>query len=483
MSTPESKVIESRVPSRMDRLPWSRWHWMVIIALGITWILDGLEVQLVSEVGPILTEKSTLGLSTSEVGNAASIYLAGEVFGALFFGYVTDRVGRKKLFMVTLSVYLIGSFLASLSWGFWSFVFFRFIAGTGIGGEYAAINSAIDELIPARVRGWADLVINGTYWVGAAVATIIGTVLLDPNLVPHQYGWRVVFWIGAVLGIGVLLIRRHVPESPRWLMTHGRNDEAEELVGEIEEEVKRETGIEELPEPEGSIKVRQRGAIGFGPIVQTMKMYPRRSILGLSLMIAQTFLYNAIFFTYGLILSTFYHVGNVSLYLLPFAAGNFFGVIFLGRFFDTIGRKAMIAGTYATSGIMLAITGYLFTQGVLNAVTQTIAWSVIFFVATAAASSAYLTVSEIFPLETRAMAIAFFYAVGTAIGGVVAPSIFGALISSGSRESVFHGYLLAAVLMVLAAGVEVVMGVKAERQSLENIAAPLSAAEESTTRA
>lgn len=460
-------------------MPWSRWHWRIVFALGITWILDGLEVQLVGNAGPVLQESSTLDLTSGQVGLAASVYLIGQVIGALFFGYLTDRLGRKRLFLVTLGVYLIGTLLTAFTWSFWSFAACRFIAGLGIGGEYSAINSAIDELIPARVRGWTDLVINGSYWIGAAAASVASIFLLDPDLIARDLGWRLAFGIGALIGIVILLVRRNVPESPRWLMTHGRNDDAERTVGEIEAEVKQETGLVELPEAEGKIRVRERGSIGFGPIVQTMRSYPRRALLGLALMVSQTFLYNAIFFTYAMILTTFYDVpsGGTGIYLVFFAIGNFAGPLLIGRFFDTVGRRPMIAGTYSLSGVLLAITGYLFNQGLLTAVTQTVAWSVIFFIASAAASSAYLTVSEVFPLETRAMAIAFFYAIGTAIGGVAAPAVFGTLIGTGSPANVFYGYLFAAGLMILAAIAELFLGVRAERESLENIAPPLSAAE------
>jgi|SRR5579859_465821 len=474
------KPIKTDIPARMDRLPWSRWHWLVVFALGITWILDGLEVTIVGSVASVLTNKATLNLSAGEIGAAASIYIVGACLGALFFGYLTDRLGRKRLFMITLGVYLIATALTGISWSFASFAFFRFLTGTGIGGEYAAINSAIDELIPARVRGWVDLAINGSYWFGTIFGAFATIFLLNPNLVPLTIGWRLCFGLGVFLAFIVLIVRHYVPESPRWLMLHNRIDQANKIVGDIEDQIRGYTGLQELPEPESTITVRPRHSTGFITIGRVMvKVYPKRTVLGLSLMIGQAFLYNAIFFTYGLVLSTFYGVpgDQVGYYLIAFAAGNVMGPLLLGKLFDTIGRRKMITFTYIISGVFLGITGYLFTLGILSAVTQTIAWVVIFFFASAGASSAYLTVSEIFPLEIRSMAIAFFYAVGTGIGGVIGPVLFGTLIGTGHPQTVFYGYLIGAVVMVAAGVVEAFLGVNAERQSLESIANPLSAVE------
>jgi MFS family permease len=462
----------------MDRLPWVRWHWIVIISLGITWILDGLEVNIVGAIAGVLGEKATLHLSSPQIGFAATSYLIGAVCGALFFGYLTDRMGRKNLFMVTLLVYLVATVLTAFSWNFFSFALFRFFTGTGIGGEYSAINSAIDELIPARVRGHVDLAINGSWWVGTAIGAAATLVLLDPHLISHSIGWRLCFGLGAVLGLAVLLIRRYVPESPRWLMTHGRIDEANAVVRSIEQTVQREAGLRSLPQPEGSIVIEQRPPVGFITVARVVfKEYPKRSFLGAMLMSTQAFLYNAIFFTYALVLTKFYSVpdSSVGLYILPFAVGNFTGPLLLGRLFDTLGRRAMIASTYIISGILLAITGYLFYLGALNAVTQTIAWSIIFFFASAGASSGYLTVSEIFPLEIRAMAIALFYALGTA-AGAFAPWLFGKLIATSTR-SVFEGDLLGAGLMIVGGLTAAAFAVAAERKSLEAIAQPLSAVE------
>lgn len=463
------------VPNRMDRLPWSRWHWLVVTGLGTTWILDGLEVTLAGAIGGVL--KHSLHMSDAQVGATATFYLIGAVAGALGFGYATDRLGRKTLFTVTLLVYLLGTAASAFAWNFWSFVIFRAITGTGIGGEYAAINSAIDELIPARVRGHTDLVINATYWIGAAVGSAATIVLLGGHFFSPDLGWRFVFGIGALLGVVIIFIRRFIPESPRWLMTHGQKEEAEKVVRDVEEEVKKVTG-RELPEPEGEpLQIRVRHHTPWNEIWNAMAHANRdRSLLGLALMVAQAFFYNAIFFTYALLLVKFYGVaaGRVGYYLLPFAAGNVLGPLLIGKLFDTIGRKIMIACTYAGSGILLAITGWLFQAGDLNAETQTACWTVIFFIASCASSSAYLTVSEIFPLEIRALAISVFYAAGTLFGGVLAPVLFGWLIGTGERTKLFWGYLLAAALMLGASATEWKLGINAERQSLEKINAPLT---------
>ncbi|MFL5842768.1 MAG: MFS transporter [Thermoleophilaceae bacterium] len=473
------RVITSKIPARLDRLQWSRWHWLVVVGLGTVWILDGLEVTIVGAIASRLSEKDALGISASQVGFAATLYVIGACCGALFFGYLTDRFGRKLLFMVTLGVYLVATVATAFAPSFAWFAVCRFFTGAGIGGEYAAINSAIDELIPARVRGAWVVMINGSYWIGTAIGAALSLPLLNKNLFGPDLGWRLAFGIGAVLGIGILIVRRMVPESPRWLMIHGREEEAEEVVTDIERQVRESTG-EELKQPKGEIKVRQRETIGFGTIAKTVfKVYPRRTVYGLSLFIGQAFLYNAIFFTYALVLSTFYKVDSskVGLYLIPFAIGNFLGPVVLGRLFDTVGRRKMIAGTYILSGVLLLITAYLFKQGTLNATTQTICWCVIFFFASAGASSAYLTVSEIFPMETRAMCIAFFYAVGTGLGGAVGPLLFGALINTKHVTPVFWGYVLAGGLMIASGVVAAFLAVDAEQKQLEEIAKPITAAE------
>ena len=468
-------VIETDIPARLDRLPWARWHWLVVVALGITWILDGLEVTIVGSLGSVLQEPATLGLTARDVGLSATIYLAGAISGALFFGRLTDRLGRKKLFLVTLGVYLGATALTAASWSFASFAFFRALTGFGIGGECAAMNSAIDELLPARVRGFADIALNGSYWIGAALGALASVVLLDPRVVGHALGWRLAFGLGAVLGFSILLIRRLLPESPRWLLVHGREAEAERVVGEIEKIVMRQKKLTSLPPPHAILRVNVRPNTTIGDVARTLGgPYRRRTMLGLGLMISQAFFYNAIFFTYALVLATFYGVApeRVGLYIVPFAAGNFLGPLTIGRLFDSIGRRPMIAATYSASALMLLVTGFMFERGILTATTQTILWSVIFFVASSAASSAYLTVSEVFPLEIRAMAIAVFYAVGTGVGGLLAPAIFGALIETKSRTAVFGGYAFGALLMLGGAAVAWFLGVKAERRSLEELALP-----------
>lgn len=476
---PDTKAVRTNIPFRLDRLPWSQWHWLVVISLGITWILDGLEVTIIGSIAAVLTDSQMLHLSDVEVSAAGTAYLVGAVLGALFFARLTDKFGRKMLFMVTLCVYLLATVATAFSFNFVWFVACRFLAGTGIGGEYAAINSAIDELIPARVRGHTDLAINGSWWVGTAVGAALTTVLLNPHLFPVNVGWRLAFAMGAILGLAVLLLRRNLPESPRWLMMHGRFDEAEQVVSMIESEVMKEEHLTSLPEPQGSIVIRPVGTVSFREIARTMvRQYPTRSLLGFSLMVGQAFLYNAIFFTYGLVLTKFYHIPNssVGLYLIPFAIGNILGPLLLGRLFDTIGRRPMISFTYIVPGILLTITGWLFVQGILNAVTQTICWSIIFFFASAGASAAYLTVSEVFPLEIRAQASAFFYAIGTG-AAALAPVLFGVLIQSGQPVNVFYGYIIGAALMAAAGVIEIFFGVDAERQSLEYVARPLSSVE------
>ncbi len=465
------------IPARLDRLPWSRFHWLVVTALGITWILDGLEVTLVGSLSGAIAESHSAGITTAEIGYAASAYLAGAVLGALFFGWLTDRLGRKKLFTITVLVYLLATVASGLAWSFWSFALFRFFTGAGIGGEYAAVNATIQELIPARRRGFTDLVINGSFWIGAALGASGALLALDPSIVPPALGWRVAFVIGGAIGFITLLLRRWLPESPRWLMTHGQPAAADAVTRGIEARVAAETGPLP-PAPPGRLRLRSDKHSWFAEGVAALfGQYRRRTVVGVALMAAQAFCYNAVFFTYALILTTFYKVpsGRVGLFILPFAAGNFLGPLLLGRLFDTIGRKTMIAGTYILSGVLLVATGWLFAQGVLDAVQQTMAWTVIFFFASAAASSAYLTVGESFPLEVRAVAIAIFYAFGTGIGGVAAPALFGALIAGGSRGQIFYGYLLGGVLMVAGGLIEAWLGVASERRSLEDIAAPLSA--------
>jgi MFS family permease len=469
-------VVETDIPARLDRLPWSGFHTRVVVALGVTWILDGLEVTLAGALSGALKQSPVLQLSNTEIGLAASAYLIGAVLGALFFGWLTDRLGRKKLFFITLSVYLVATGATAFSWDFWSFALFRFLTGAGIGGEYTAINSTIQELIPARVRGWTDLVINGSFWVGAAMGAAGSIVLLDPAVIDPEIGWRLAFFIGAVLALIIFVIRLWIPESPRWLMTHGRVEEAERIVAGIEQSLLAKRQIvtsTDLPR----VRLRSRRSTPLIEVAWVLVHHQRqRSLVGLTLMASQAFFYNAIFFTYALILTDFYGIraDHVGWYFLPFALGNFTGPLLLGRLFDTLGRRIMITFTYAMSGLLLAATGWLFAADLISAATQTICWMVIFFFASAAASSAYLTVSETFPLEIRALAIACFYAIGTGVGGVIGPWLFGVLIDTGSRVSVFGGYLLGAALMVAAAAVQWRWGVAAERKPLEAVTRPLA---------
>jgi MFS family permease len=459
-------------------LPWSGFHRLVVAALGITWILDGLEVTLAGSVAAALQTSPRLHLSAEQVGLTGSAYLIGAVLGSLFFGHLTDRLGRKKLFNVTLGVYLVATAATAFSWNFESFLFFRFLTGAGIGGEYSAINSAIQELIPARLRGRIDLAINGSFWVGAAAGALVSVPLLDPNLFGPDLGWRIAFGSGALLGLFILYLRRFLPESPRWLMIHGRDGEAHEVMSEIERRVTA-NGQVKLSPVEPKLALGDPHRLTLASVARTLlKHYPGRTTLGVVLMASQAFIYNAIFFTYALVLTKFYDVpaDRVGLYILPFALGNFLGPLLLGHLFDTLGRKTMITATYALAGILLAITGQLFEWGWLSATTQTALWTVVFFFASAAASAAYLTVGECFPLEVRALTIALFYAFGTLLGGVGGPWLFGVLIEGGERSHIVYGYFLGAALMIVAALVELKLGVQAERKSLEDVAPPLSSA-------
>jgi MFS family permease len=482
---PEVKsTVTTDIPNRLDRLPWSRWHWLIVFSLGTVWVLDGLEVTIKGAVGASL--KDSIGFSTVQVAGSASIYILGAITGALFWGYLTDRFGRKRLFLITLGVYLLGVTITATAglWvpdgaaTYWWFAVGRLLTGTGIGGEYSAINSAIDELIPARVRGTVGLVVNGSYWLGAAAAAGLGYLYLAD--LPSGIGWRVAFATGGLVAFAVLLLRFFVPESPRWLMIHGRQDEANEVIENIEHKVRRHTG-RELPEPDGeALEIRTRKSTGFIEIGRTVfRVYPRRTLVGFSLMTSQAFLYNALFFTYGLMLTTFYDVSaaSVGLFMLPFAVGNFLGPVLLGPLFDRVGRRPMIVSTFVLGGIATVVVGWMFQANLLDPVTQTIAWVVIFFFASAGASAGYLTVSETFPLEIRAMAIAFFYAIGTGVSGILGPWLFGNLIASETRINVFYGYLAAGCVMVVGGLVHYFFGIAAEQRGLEDIAQPLSAEE------
>lgn len=479
------RTVTTNIPARLDRLPWSRWHWTIVIGLGTVWILDGLEVTVVGNIAGRLSEPgSGLPITSGQVtGLAAALYVAGACSGALFWGRLTDKWGRKKLFMITLAVYLAATALTAVSFSTWWFFLFRFLTGFGIGGEYAAINSAIDELIPAQYRGRVDLMINGSFWLGAVGGSLLSIVALDTSVLPKDVGWRLTFALGAVLALVILLVRRHVPESPRWLLIHGRDEEAERIVTSIEERVAAEKG-ERLAEPEGEITIHQRRSVSFMEIARTVfSDYRRRAVLGFSLFIGQAFLYNAITFGFGAILTKFYDVptGSTGYYFAVIAIGNFMGPLLLGKLFDTVGRRVMISSTYLLSGLLLFGTAWLFEQGSLSAGTLTACWCAVLFFASAGASSAYLTVSEIFPMETRAMSIAFFYALGTAAGGISGPMLFADLTGTGKVADTVLAFQIGATLMCLAGLVAAVLAVRAERRSLEDVARPLTAAVASTS--
>jgi MFS family permease len=478
-TTTSSPNIRSLIPARIDRLPWSRFHTRLVTALGVAWVLDGLEITIASNVGSDLTLKNTLNMSAGAVSDIAWWYLIGEVIGALFFGRLSDKLGRRNLFMITLGVYLVGSGLTALtpSGGHW-FIFLyatRIVAGMGIGGEYAAINSAIDEMIPARYRGRIDLAVNGTYWAGAIIGTIATLWLLN-HFAPF-WGWRVAYLVGPVLALCIIYVRRNLPESPRWQIMHGRQEAAEESIREIEEQVSRTKGPLPPVDDSKELEIHPAAQFGYLHLLRTLfKLYPGRSVLVATLMITQSFLYNAIFFTSSLVLEFYFHVKptNTSYYFFAFAAGNLLGPLTLGHLFDTIGRKKMIAGTYITAGVLLVITAVLFKNGDLTATTQTICWAVVFFFASAGASAGYLTASEVFPLEVRAQSIAVFFAIAQCFGAF-GTHWYGHLIGDGSnRNSLFVGYLVGAGAMILGGVVAIFFGVAAEGKALEDVAKPLS---------
>jgi MFS family permease len=484
---PRDGVIHSLIPARLDRLGWSRFHTRLVVALGVAWVLDGLEITIASNVTGLISSKQSLNLSSAGVSFAVgTVYLLGEVFGALFFGHLSDKWGRRNLFMITLGVYLFGGFMTALTlghteiWVYWLYLS-RFVAGMGIGGEYAAINSAIDELIPAKYRGRVDIAVNGTYWGGALLATVL--MLLVVNHLPITYSWRVAFLFGPVLGVVILFVRKNLPESPRWLLMHGREEEAEAAVKEIESLTDDSGGTVGDVDDSKSIEITPANRIGFITLARTLfARYPGRSILGATLMITQSFLYNAIFFTYALVLTKVYGVNakDTAYYFIFFALGNLAGPLTLGHLFDSVGRRRMISGTYILSGVLLAASAFLFKAGALDAVTQTVCWCVIFFFASAGASAAYLTVSEIFPVEVRAKAISVFFAIAQSFGAL-GPWIYGLLIGNGQDHfKLFIDYMLGAAIMVIGGVVEIFLGVNAEGQSLEDIASPLSAVSKPT---
>ena len=471
-----AQQIETDIPQRLDRLPWSKWHTRVIVALGTSWLLDGLEVTLVGSLSGILQSKQGLSLSDAQVTGAATTYLAGAVLGALFFGWLTDRLGRRKLFLITLATYSVATVLTAFAHGYLFFALVRFATGVGIGGEYAAINSAVDELIPGKVRGRVDLLVNATFWVGASAGALITSYLLHAGGNLRAVGWRFAFGIGGVLGAAVLVLRLGVPESPRWLMLRGREEEADRIVTEIEN-IAGKGNPASLPKPEGEkLKLTVRDHTPWKEIFRNMSGENRgRSFLSLVLMVAQSFFFNAVFFTYGLVVKKFFHISDddLPMHLLPFALGSFFGPLVLGKLFDSWGRKPMITATYGISGLLLVVALIPFGMGIIGPKMLGILFTLIFFVASSAASAAYLTVSEIFPLELRAFAIALFYAAGTLVGGVAAPLLFGELITTGSHWAVASGYGIGAALMLAGALCEWRLGIEAAGQSLENVSKPL----------
>jgi len=498
MSSAEDGVVRSLVPARMDRLPWSAFHWRVVIALGITWVLEGVEVGLAGAIGGILSNSeyrdATLHLDATMVGLSGGVYLIGEVVGALYFGRKADKLGRRKLFIVTLALYLIANGMTALSFAPWYFLTTRFFAGMGIGGEYAAIHSAIDELTPAKYRGRVDIAIAGTYWGGAMLAAAAQYVLLDPSLIPVNWGWRGALLLGPAIGFSIWPLRKYIPESPRWQLTHGQVAEAEATVDAIEQQLRDRGHVLEEVDPAHAVVIRQQEQPSVLFVAKTLtRKYLKRFVLGLTLMVTQSFLYNAIFFTYVIILEKIYGVpsGSTAYYFFPFAAGNLLGPLLLGRLFDTIGRRKMIALTYCSSALLLGLSGYLLQAGVLTAQTQTILWCIIFFIASAAASSAYLTVSEIFPVEMRAQSISLIFSIAQGFGAL-GSILFGAIVASGTHEEMVNGksetfvdnlvplaigFGIAAAIMFVGGLVAWFFGVDAEQKSLEDIAAPLSSTE------
>ncbi|WP_344778277.1 MFS transporter [Gryllotalpicola kribbensis] len=466
-------TVRSLIPARLDRLPWTRFHWSIVVGLGVAWILDGLEIQIVAANG----YADTLHLSATQVGLVGTTYLVGQVVGSLYFGWLSDRLGRRRLFILTLAIYLIGSGVAGFAFSLWFLLIFRFIAGAGIGGEYAAINSAIDELIPSHYRGRVDIAINGTYWAGAALGAAASIPLFNPDVISQDWGWRIGFWIGPVLGLFIIYLRRHIPESPRWLITHGRAEQAERTIDEIEQRVESTGGRLERVDDSAAIELKPIEYVPFRTIVGVLfRKYPKRTLTAAAMMITQSFLYNAIFFTYALVLQNFYDIprDHTPYFLFPFAAGNLIGPLVLGHLFDTIGRRKMIFATYGLSGLVLLVSAFFFHAGALTATTQTIFWCVAFFFASAGASSAYLTVSETFPLELRAQAISYFFSLAQ-IFGSIAPALYGALIGDGSqRGPLTIGYIIGAVIMILGGVIAIIFGTDAERKSLETVSEPLS---------
>jgi len=470
--------MKTNIPTRLDRLVWGSFHWRLLSALGVAWLFDGLEITLVGALGPALEGSASLRFTPAEIGMAASAYLIGNILGAIVFGALADRLGRKLLFRVTLVIYIVATTATGLSWGVWSFAAFRLLTGAGIGGEGAAIGSAILEFTPARLRGRIHLFMASTYWGGAAVGGLVTTTLLTTGAFAPDFGWRFAFIIGAALALIPLYLRRYIPESPRWLLVHRRFDEAEHVVAEIESRGRVHASAHGPDTWYDYEPASMRSLAGYWAVMRdtVFGTYRKRTLLNVILIATQAFFYNAIFFTYALILSNLLGVpaSETPLYLIALAIGNLFGPLLFGPLFDTIGRRFMIVSTYAIAGAAMFVTAWLFGRGELSAISQTIAWMVIFLFASAGASGAYLRVAEGFPIEIRAGAIALFYTVGTLLGGVAAPWLFGQLIQSGDRGEIVLGYNIAAALMLVGAIADFVLGYKAERLALEAVSPPLS---------
>ena len=470
MPTQVAEALETNIPLRLDRLPWSRWHLRIVIALGITWLLDGLEGGVGGSLSGALKQPGTLGFSDAQLGLSSTFYLLGTVLGALFFGYLADRCGRRKLFLWTLTVYVCATCLTAFSWNLLTFTLCRTLTGAGIGGEYAAITSAVDELIPARLRGTIDMIINSTFWIGVMLGTLVATTFLSDHVFGLRLGWRLAFFSGLPIALVVLYLRRHLPESPRWLLTHGDRNQAEIVTREIEALASQGGKIltpvtATVHIPRGSTDVLRNTAHLFtGP-------RKGRAILCLGIMIAQSFFYNSVFFSTSLVLLRFYGVSaaHVGYIFLPIALTNFLGPALLGRFFDTIGRRIMVSASFCLTGIVFLIASVLFETGRLGVVSQVAWWAAAFFFAASAAGSAYLTTSELFPQQVRATAIAFFYAAGTLFGGVLGPVIFGTLLNRGIRRHIVYGYIATAIVMILAGIAQAIWGVSAEGKPLEDV--------------
>jgi MFS family permease len=463
-------AFESNIPPRLDSLPWSRWHLRIAIALGITFLLDGLEGGVGGSISGALKSVTTLHFTDAQLGIASTGYLAGTVVGAFIFGFLADVYGRKSLFLWTLALYVCATAATALSWNLFSFTLCRALTGAGIGGEYTAITSAIDELIPARVRGAANLMIGATFWLGVILGSLVAVATLSDSLLGLRYGWRIAMLSGIPIALVVLYLRRYLPESPRWLLTRGRSTEAEAIVIQIEAAVASETGL--LPVVTKTVTILPTTINPLRKLSLLLhKKHRGRAVLCLGLTMAQSFFYNSVFFSSTLILLRFYGVSpaHAGVLFLPIAFTNFFGPIVMGRLFDSIGRRTMISLNFILTGLVFGTSSVLFLHGHLSTTAQVAWWTASFFFASAAAGSAYLTTSELFPQQIRASAIAVFYALGTLLGGVLGPAVFGSLLNKGARTPIFYGFLASASVMVCAGIAQAIWGVVAERKPLEEI--------------